>query len=931
MTLQAHPYADFIQKVMKPARYLGGEYQSVTKDWDSVQVRICLAFPDLYDIGMSHLGTKILYSLLNRHADIACERAFAPWTDMEAELRTRGLPVLSLESARPLRDFDVVGFSLQYEMTFTNLLNLLDLSGLPLRTKDRPDTAPLIIAGGPTATHPEPIAPFVDAFLVGDAEELLPRSLLAIARARAEGRSRREVLLGLAELGGWYCPSLYEREEDERSGLLVVRRVTDRRAPLPVRRAFVEDISRYRFPTDAPVAAAEAIFDRMSVEIARGCTEGCRFCQAGMIYRPVRERDPAEVVEVVLEAIRNGGYDEVSLTSLSTADYSCISPLLKRVVDRLREEKATLSVSSLRAYGLAEDLLDEISSVKATGLTFAPEAGTQRMRDVVNKNITEADLLTTAERVFSRGWNRMKLYFMIGLPTEQDEDVLGIVETAARARDVGIRHQRKVEVTASVSSHVPKPHTPFQWAAMDGPEEIERKQALLRGAAREHRVKLRHHDARVSWIEGIIARGDARVADLIEAAWRKGCRFDGWDDQLRFDAWKEAISETGLDPQHYLRTLPVDGGLPWDHLDVGLEPGFLAQEYKRALKDRLSPPCGKPKGMQVHHTNLQEAEGDTRKLVCYHCGVACDLTQMREERIGFLTKLEARLPSTPQSRPAPWRAIRKDARGRNLPPAYLEPPLIARYRLVFTKLGHAALQSQLDLIRAIPRILRRASLALRYTQGFSPRPFATYGPALPLGTPSLYEVADIDLTELIGETELLARLAPVSDPGIGFAQAAQIPLDARSCARAAKLAEFMCAAPGLWDEARLEAAAAHLRGLEPVLATVHRKAGPRVIDVRDGLLGAWVDLPTDRERELLDLREGPVLRWRTHLDRGAHVRPSELARAAVGEVTDAALRVARVRLSGLDGDRVYDILAPPAKPANQVHSAQEAVQDLPVA
>jgi len=377
-----HPYADFIHRVAKPARYVGGEYQSVVKPWDGLTARVCLAFPDLYDIGMSHLGTKILYSLLNSAEDIACERAFAPWVDMERELRERGLPVVSLESARPLRDFDVVGFSLQYEMTYTNVLNLLDLSSIPLRSEDRTEADPLIIAGGPTVTHPEPVAPFFDAMLVGDAEAILPDSLRLMGRMRAQGAARLEILRALAALGGWYCPALYEVRIDERNDLVVIDPERSE-GPYPIVRAHVEDISEFPFPTDTPIPAAEAIFDRVSIEIARGCTEGCRFCQAGMIYRPVRERDPEQIVDAVMSALDVAGYDEVSLSSLSTADYSCISPLIKKVMGRIRERRASLSVSSLRAYGLSEDLLDEIASVKATGLTFAPEAVTQRMRDVI--------------------------------------------------------------------------------------------------------------------------------------------------------------------------------------------------------------------------------------------------------------------------------------------------------------------------------------------------------------------------------------------------------------------------------------------------------------------------------------------------------------------------------------------------------------------
>ena len=904
----AHPYASFIHKVERPARYLGGEYQAITKAWSDVDVTVCLAFPDIYDIGMSHLGTKILYSLLNKNARIACERAFAPWVDMERELRERELPVVSLESARPLRDFDVVGFSLQYEMTFTNVLNLLDLSGIPLRAADRDDSYPLIIAGGPTTMHPEPVAPFIDAALIGDAEELLPRTLLLVAQWKRDGVSKRELLERMAALGGWYCPALYEVTEEPRNDLLVVD--PDRSVgPYPVERAFVEDLDAYPFPSDAPVAAAEAIFDRMSIEIARGCTEGCRFCQAGMIYRPVRERDPDAIVDTVMAALDNGGYNQASLTSLSTADYSCISPLIKKVMERLRERRVALSVSSLRAYGLGEETLDEIASVKATGLTFAPEAGTARMRDVVNKNVSDEDIERSAHRVFSRGWQRMKLYFMIGLPTETDEDVAGIIDTAARVRDVGLQYhpRKRVQVSASASSHVPKPHTPFQWAAMDSMPEIQRKQTLLRERARRLNVTVKYHNQKISYLEGIVARGDRRVADLIELAWRKGCRFDGWDDQLKWDAWLEAIDELDIQPERYLRTLPLDGTLPWDHIDVGLGEGFLEKEWKRALKDRLSPPCGKPKGDIVHHTNLQTAEADERKLVCYHCGVACDLSTMRDERLGFLAKLGATEPPAPSpERPAP----RVNKKGARLPPRRATQGAAHLYRVGFTKLGAVAMTSQLDLARVLPRLVRRAKLPMRFTEGFNPKPVMSYGPALPLGVASLAEVFDLSLLIDIAPEALVEQLDAVAASGLIVTGAARLPDGARAVARVAKLAEYVVWLPGVSGEA-LAAGLTRLAGDTPVAATVIRKKGPRAIDVRDGLVSAARSIPTPLETAALGIpAAGEVLRWRVDLNNGAHVRPGELCQAILDlSELPAGSVTARSGLWGLRKGQVFDLLA----------------------
>ncbi|MGB0589273.1 MAG: TIGR03960 family B12-binding radical SAM protein [Myxococcota bacterium] len=914
-TLSEHPYASFLHTVQKPARYTGEEYQSVHKDWDTTRVRICMAFPDIYDIGMSHLGTKIIYGLLNDREEIACERSFSPWVDMEAALRERDLPLISLESARPLTDFDAVGISLQYEMTYTNVLNLLDLAGIPLRSEDRDERWPLILGGGPTCTHPEPMAPFFDAFLVGDAEEILPRTLLNIADWRDEGLPRREVLTRLAAMGGWYCPALYTLKEEPRNDLLVVDPETSA-GPYPVERAHVADLTAYPFPTNTPVPAAEAIFDRVSMEIARGCTEGCRFCQAGMIYRPVRERDPEQVIDAVMDAIERGGYDEVSLTSLSTADYSCISPLIKTVMSRLRERRVSLSVSSLRAYGLSGDLLDEIASVKATGLTFAPEAGTQRMRDVVNKNITDEDIETTAERVFSRGWKRMKLYFMIGLPTEEDEDVAGIVHTSSRLRKIGRQHHgKRAEVTASASSHVPKPHTPFQWAAMDSYDEIVRKHGVLKDIGRQHRITVKTHNPKVSFLEGIVARGDRRVADLVETAWRKGCRFDGWDEHLNWDAWLEAIEEWGVPTDRYLGTLPLDGALPWDHIDVGLAPKFLSKEWKRATKDRLSPPCSKPLGEQVHHTNMADAIEDERKLICYHCGVACDLTAMREERLTFLEKLGAKERPTPRAEDdlPEWKTVRTNRLGQTLPPKRADQGQSYSYRLIFTKLATTSLTSQLDLTRSLPRIIRRAGMVLKYSEGFSPKPQLTYGPALPLGVPSLSEVVDVIALTDIDPTMLAEQINAVSDPGLRVVDAARLPDGVRSCARSAKLAEYVLACPGTWGVEELTAAAARATSGDPLMTMVTRKRGDREVNILAGLQSAEVDYPSVQETRLLALgADTPLLRVKIDLNEGAHVRAEELALALTGaDERPQGFITARTALWGLHKGKVFELLDPP--------------------
>jgi radical SAM family uncharacterized protein/radical SAM-linked protein len=910
-----HPYSEFLSDVEKPSRYLGGEYQEVRKDPAAVSARVCLAFPDVYEIGMSHLGTKILYAILNKVPEIACERAFSPWGDCEAELRRRGLPVLTLESASPLAAFDVIGFSLQYELTYTNVLNLLDLSGLALRAADRGDDAPLVLAGGPTATHPEPLAPFIDAFFIGEAEERLPPLVLEAAALRRAGVPRRERLCRLAERYPLYVPELYATEIDEETGFVVVGAPLDPRAPARPKRVWVADLNRFPFPDDSPLPYAEAIFDRMAVEVARGCTEGCRFCQAGMIYRPVRERDPVAIVDALVGGVKKGGYDETALTSLSTADYSCVTPLVKAAMARLRDEKVSLSVSSLRAYGLNEDLLGEMATMRAGGLTFAPEAGTQRMRDVITKNVTEEDIVESAHRVFGRGFQRMKLYFMIGLPTEEDIDVRGIVETAARVQEIGHRHLRAARVTASVSTHVPKPHTPFQWAAMDTAAETERKQTLMGDLARKVHVDLKTHENHQSHIEGIFSRGDRAVADLLEAAFRLGCRFDGWDDVLRIDLWDQAIEETaartGLEVQRYLGTIPVTARLPWDHIDIGLEPDFLVKEYRKALKDRLSPPCGKPFKQLLHPSSVAAAEaGAAKKLVCYDCGVACDLEGMKAERLYYLRRMNAWTP--PVAAPASMSPMSaRPAAGarapRPQPATRITQADGVRYRLRYTKLGRIAYLGHLDLIRHLPRVFRRAGLEVFYSVGFHPKPELAFGPALGLGIPSLGELLDVKLIDRLAPAELAQRLQAVTLDGVDFLGAASLGDNDRALGRVIVESEFAARLPPGADVAAALARFADAAATPLRIERRSEKGIGRVVDVRRSLR-AVATFDDTRVRQRLDWPDGELVRFRVRVSHEGSARPSEVLAALFDLEVASRAELARLALWGRDdgGDGTRD-------------------------
>jgi radical SAM family uncharacterized protein/radical SAM-linked protein len=899
-TKAEHPYARFIDRVHKPAQYLGGEQGEVRKAWDEMSCRICLAFPDLYEIGMSHLGYKILYDIVNRHPELLAERAYAVFLDMERELRGHGQALCSLESARPLHEFDIVGFSLQYELTYTNVLQILDLGKIPLRGSDRAEADPLVIAGGPTATHAEPIAPFIDAFLIGDGEAKLPELMCAWAEMRAQGLPRAECLLRIARLGGFYVPSLYKCVPTPETKMYVVER-DHPEAPYPVRRTVIQDLNAYPFPVDGPIANCETVFDRASIEIARGCTEGCRFCQAGMIYRPVRERKPKAIIDAMVRSISEAGYDEASLTSLSTADYSAIAPLVHESIEALAPHQVSLSVSSLRAYGLSETVLDDMKRQRASGLTFAPEAGSQRMRDVVNKNVTDEQLMETAERVFSRGWSKMKLYFMIGLPTERDEDVRDIVRTGARALAVAHRIQRnkRARVTISVSTHVPKPHTPFQWCAMDSHQEIVRKQSLLREEINKTRVQLKMHKSSGSWLEGMLARGDRRLAEVIQGAYARGARFDSWDEHLNLDAWTASLREKGIDPAWFLGTIPMSAPLPWGHIDVGLEHGFLAREYRKALRDRLSPPCGKTAGSFVHHTNVEDALAEKRRLVCYDCGIACDLSKMKEDRIGFLESMSAfepRKPTVPDPSGADDGTVdRRPFRGVDQGPALC-------VRIGYRKLGRMAYASHLDLVRTFPRMLRRIGLALRYSEGYRPLPRLTFGPALPVGTSSLCEHVDVRLraAESPDLDELWERLNEVAVDGIEFFGSRMLgPRDA-PLSRVIEQADYVAALSrqelggfGITDDDALRA----LLSRRP--SEIHVDRQIRGMKKRVDIGAALIDVTVGRGQETLEEAgiTGDLLPVTISLRLGGKTtpRPGEVLRALTG-IDELSPRVVRSAL-----------------------------------
>ena len=708
--------------VSKASRYLGNEINAVQKDLAAVDLRVALAFPDVYDVGMSHLGFQILYSILNNRPDIACERVFTPWIDMEAALREQGIPLCSLESNLPLRDFHILGFSLQYELSYTNILKMLSLAGIPLLAGQRDERYPLIIAGGPCMFNPEPVAAFFDAIVIGDGEDAILELCDIYLQWSKKQTAKKELLERLSEVPGLYIPSLFHiayHDDGTVQRMDCMKQGYDR-----VDKRICFNLDQAPYCTSYIVPFMQIIHDRISLEIARGCSRGCRFCMAGMIYRPVRERSLQNLLRLAQETLDRTGYEELSLTSLSSGDFTHIDLLLKTLMDRYQQERIAISLPSLRAETLSRSVMEQIKQVRKTGFTIAPEAGTQRLRDVINKNLTEDAILHTVTEVFAAGWTLIKLYFMIGLPTETQEDVEGIVELSRKIAALGRRKRSGNQINVSISSFVPKPHTPFQWASQSSPEEIRVKQSFLMSSLRGKGIRLKWHNPAMSLLEGVFSRGSRQLSAVLIKAHELGAGFDGWTEHFDPDLWDRAFQECGIDKYRYLQARPTSEKLPWQHINCGVSADFFVQEYQKALSGETTPDC---------------------RTSCQGCGL-CTTPPLNR--------------ATPHGSPEPAELNTAVTSRQN------EPPRSVKYRCTFSKCGPARFLSHLELSRCIARTLRRAHLPLKYSQGYHPLPRIVFHDALPVGMESLKEVFDFELTSSIPAETIPETINPLLPPGL---------------------------------------------------------------------------------------------------------------------------------------------------------------------
>ena len=837
-----HSLDDILPFVEKPSRYLGSEVNTIKKDPGRAKLRFALAFPDLYEIGTSHFGMQILYSTLNAHADIAAERVFAPAVDMQARLRQAGQPLFSLESHEPVNHFDIVGFSLLYELNYTNVLGMLDLAGIPFLAADRDDEHPLVIAGGPCTCNPEPVADFFDAIVVGDGENTIMQMAEAwLSWNKGPAADRQSLLKSWSKIEGVYIPSFFEPRLDANGFQTVVPRVADY---TQVQRAIVGDLDQIPFPEKPVIAYGRPVHDRLRLEVSRGCTRGCRFCQAGMIYRPVRERSPEQLVSLAARSIAATGYEDISLLSLSTGDYGCIAPLMEQLMVNFEPDNVAISLPSLRAGTLTPELMKLIKRVRKTGFTIAPEAGSQRLRDVINKNISEDEIITTVQNAFGLGWQVIKLYFMIGLPTETDEDLEALVALVKRLRKIKGPKGLRGKINVSVATFIPKAHTPFQWAGQLSLAESRSKINWLHHQLRMPGIQFKWQNPEVSWLEGLWARGDRRLSRLLIAAYNKGCKFDGWSDQFNYPAWEAALAETGVNPDFFtVRKRDVTEALPWDHIDNRTDKTFLSQEWENALESKFTADC-----------RLED---------CNQCGV-CDFDKIDVKTYQTLKKELARYAGVGLDKDAPFKKL----------------------SVYYAKRGRAKYFGHLEMVNIFLRALKRAQIPVKYSQGFHPKPKISFDDPLPIGIESHQEHFTLAVADFVKPNAVLDGLNAHLPEGLHIHDCRLAPL--KSKVQAAKTSVYQIVIPGYdFDTEKL---ASFVNSSEVILTLTNRKGKLKKIDLKDMVVN-------------IELSDSKHLQTTLKSEPGKTIRPAEVLRHVFG-LGEEEIKMARiVKLAGREAQR----------------------------